>query len=102
MKTLKVIIKKKYFDLIVSGEKKEEYREVKPFWISRLSKKYDKIKLTNGYNKNSPFVVCEMIDVEIKEVYFEITNETKYVFAIKLGEILEKSLREDSQLKMNI
>lgn len=29
-------IKKKWFDMIVSGEKKEEYREIKPYYESRL------------------------------------------------------------------
>lgn len=29
-------IKKKWFDMIASGEKTEEYREIKPHWISRL------------------------------------------------------------------
>lgn len=36
MKTLKHTIKKKWFDMILSGEKKEEYKEIKPFWLSRL------------------------------------------------------------------
>lgn len=29
-------IKKKWFDMIVSGEKKEEYREIKPYWSRRF------------------------------------------------------------------
>ena len=29
-------IKKKWFDMILSGEKKEEYREIKPYYRSRL------------------------------------------------------------------
>ena len=36
MKTLKLVLKKKWFDMIASGEKKEEYREIKPFWEKRL------------------------------------------------------------------
>ena len=30
-------IKKKWFDMILSGEKKEEYRELKPYYKSRFS-----------------------------------------------------------------
>lgn len=30
-------IKKKWFEMIASGEKKEEYREVKPYYTSRFS-----------------------------------------------------------------
>lgn len=31
-------IKRKWFDMIKSEEKKEEYREIKPYWASRLFK----------------------------------------------------------------
>ena len=36
MKILHLTLKKKWFDMILSGEKKEEYREIKPYWINRL------------------------------------------------------------------
>ena len=35
-KTLKLTLKKKWFDLLKSGEKIEEYREVKKHWIKQL------------------------------------------------------------------
>jgi len=35
-KTLHLVLKKKWFSLIESGEKLEEYREIKPYWASRL------------------------------------------------------------------
>ncbi len=35
-KILHLTLKKQWFDLILSGEKEEEYRELKPFWIRRL------------------------------------------------------------------
>ena len=53
-------IKKKWFDMILSGEKKEEYREIKPYYDSRLNKKVNfcestgygyYIFLRNGYSK---------------------------------------------------
>jgi hypothetical protein len=31
-------IKKQWFDMIASGEKKEEYREIKPYYTSRIAK----------------------------------------------------------------
>lgn len=37
MKTLTLTLKKKWFDLIKSGEKKEEYREVKAYYVGRLT-----------------------------------------------------------------
>lgn len=36
MKTLKLTLKKKWFDMIESGEKPEEYREITRYWIGRL------------------------------------------------------------------
>lgn len=35
-KTLTLSLKKKWFDMIASGEKTEEYREIKPYWEKRL------------------------------------------------------------------
>ncbi len=29
-------IKRKWFDMILSGKKKEEYREIKPYWTTRI------------------------------------------------------------------
>lgn len=52
-------IKKKWFDLIASGHKKQEYREIKPYYNSRFRKHvisqepFDCI-LRNGYSCKSP------------------------------------------------
>lgn len=53
-------IKRKWFDMIVSGEKKEEYREIKPYWTSRILRYgYAGIKfvvrIKNGYQKDAPY-----------------------------------------------
>ena len=54
-------IKKKWFDMILSGEKKEEYREIKPYWVARLVKNGypNTVILRNGYRKDSPQITCE-------------------------------------------
>ena len=36
MKTLDLILKGKWYDMIDAGIKKEEYRDIKPYWIKRL------------------------------------------------------------------
>ena len=67
-------IKKKWFDMIVSGEKKEEYREIKPYYDKRLLNYFEytdygtfivinpyitkPIIFRNGYSKNSPQIKC--------------------------------------------
>lgn len=54
MKYLHLTLKKNWFDLILSGEKKEEYREIKPYWEKRLiGKTYDKVIFRNGYATNA-------------------------------------------------
>ena len=59
-------IKKKWFDMIASGEKKEEYREVTPYYDSRF-KRYEGQQITvcfrNGYRADSPKIYCEVIPV---------------------------------------
>lgn len=75
-------IKKKWFDMIKSGEKKEEYREIKPYYDSRFyhikaipiektqSDSLAEFKIhietikevifRNGYSKNSPSIKCKV------------------------------------------
>lgn len=89
MKTLHLVVNKKWFDQIKSGEKKEEYREVKPFWEKRLSKEYDQILFQLGYSKNAPKMVLELIDKEQREIIHEhFGNIPIQVFVLKLGNIL--------------
>lgn len=35
-KVLHLSVKKQWFDMISAGEKTEEYREIKPYWVARL------------------------------------------------------------------
>lgn len=60
-------IKKKWFDMILSGDKKEEYREIKPYYDSRFRIRNEDearkliLLFRNGYRKNSPAIKCEVI-----------------------------------------
>ncbi len=78
METLKIIIKGEYFDMIKSGEKKIEYREVTPFWTSRLFDKegkkrsYDSVLFINGYNKDARRLTTEFKGVTIKNGVYNI------------------------------
>lgn len=69
-------IKKKWFYMIKSGEKKEEYREIKPYWTKRfynllehthvhlynceinLISARGTVVFKNGYSKNAPQIKC--------------------------------------------
>lgn len=95
MKVLHLTLKKKWFDMIVSGEKKEEYREIKPFWIKRFlngsqnidpsvlndkmkplslseytylefwRKEFDIIVFKNGYSAFAPSITIDWVGLEV-------------------------------------
>lgn len=65
-----LLIKKKWFDMIKSGEKKEDYREIKPYYDKRLKREFNicsefegishVVMLRNGYSKSSPTLKCSV------------------------------------------
>lgn len=65
MSTLRIVIKQPYFDQIADGSKTIEYREIKPFWESRLydangkKKEYDTIEFVNGYNSDAKKMITK-------------------------------------------
>jgi ASC-1-like (ASCH) protein len=88
-KILHLTLKKKWFDLIKSGEKKEEYREIKQYFITRLQgRTYDFIIFRNGYSKTSPKIKVKYLGVQIKMIINPMTEVYQSVFAIQLGKIL--------------
>lgn len=54
--TLHLNLKKKWFDMVLSGEKRQEYRDYTPYWIVRMEtvrrEGIDNITFSNGYAKN--------------------------------------------------
>lgn len=91
MTTLHLTLKKKWFDLIKSGSKTEEYREIKSYWDKRLVKNYTQIKFRNGYAKNSPNFIIELkgIEVGFGNVQYGAPSTNK-VYILKLGNIIER------------
>lgn len=49
--TLHLTLKKRWWDMIERGEKREEYREIKPYWTQRLCR-YGKDAPEDGTEKN--------------------------------------------------
>ena len=102
-KVLHLIFQKKYFDKILKGEKKQEYRGYTDFYISKLCnldhkekriidiKKFDYGLFQLGYSKNAP-----QLKIEIKEIFCEgeVDENDKIIpektqFIIVLGNIQE-------------
>lgn len=81
-KILRLTLKKKWFDLIASGEKGYELREDKPFWQARLLetdgslRDYDEIHATNGYGPQFPFLRVEYL------APYRLTQQAAQEFAV--------------------
>ena len=96
MKELKLVLKKKWFDMIASGEKKEEYRDFSEYWQSRLLEKgrwdvrpFDAVTFFLGYTKNRPSITFRLILIGYGEGRPEWGAEPgKKYFIIYLGKRL--------------
>lgn len=84
-KVLTLTVSKQWFDIIADGEKTEEYREIKPYWIKRLTtncevvydvaaetycgkvlyRHYTHVLFINGYRKDSPRIEKEIERITI-------------------------------------
>lgn len=60
MKTLHLVLKRKWFEMIASGIKTEEYREIKPYWEKRLL----------DYKGLSDYYVTYHDELTIKRLFF--------------------------------
>jgi hypothetical protein len=66
IKVLHLTLKRKWFDLIRSGTKTEEYREIKQFWNKRLfAHKFTHVCFRNGYKRNAPTHWVELGAIEV-------------------------------------
>ena len=81
MKTLTLSLKKQWFDMIKAGEKKEEYREQREYWIKRLltcSEKFlDALWANASVYPNS----TEILNRDLKNC-FRIKHFDRLVFTI--------------------
>lgn len=60
MKTLNLVLKHKWYDMIDRGEKTEEYREIKPYWEKRLL----------DYKGLSAYYEEHYKEIRIKQLFF--------------------------------
>lgn len=114
MNILTLIIKQKFFDQIISGEKREETREIRPKTERKYVVldnedaivavvKYDAIRFYVGYNKDRDTMLVRVegsiietiVDENDKEVYFTENGEEYIMCNIvyQLGEILEQNTK---------
>lgn len=90
MKILHFTLSKRWFEMIVRGEKREEYREIKDYWIKRLEgKDYDAIQFRNGYSPTSPTVLVYLNRIVKRVGKPEWGAPEHPVYVLKLGAIIE-------------
>ncbi len=90
MTILHLTVKKKWFDLIASGDKKIEYREFKSYWKGRLMVErqyirddFEEVHFRNGYSKDAPFMRVECLGIVTMRPGWTI------MYAPRNGEILK-------------
>ncbi|NDV46123.1 ASCH domain-containing protein [Paludibacter sp. 221] len=102
--------------MVLSGDKKEEYREIKPYWMKRLTfcfmggfvackynscggrhehcmnamnDVYTHVEFRNGYSSKSPKILLELKGIIVGKGHKEWGAPDDNVFIIRLGEIIE-------------
>lgn len=96
MKVLELPLKAKWYDMIESGVKSEEYREIKPYWISRFMRRksdgsllyqfktYTHVRFRYGYTKRTMTFEIEGLDTGVGNTEWgAIPNRQMYI--IKIG-----------------
>jgi len=83
--------------MILSGEKTEEYREIKSYWTKRIAPelftpcdRYDRIIFRNGYAHDAPEMTIELVSIFLgtgNPRWGAIPLREYYV--LQLGKILE-------------
>lgn len=85
-RVLHLTLKRCWFNKILSGRKRYEFREAKPYWTVRLENKiYDTVIFKNGYAKSAPKMKMQLLQIK-KRKY----KGNEY-YCIELGQILESS-----------
>lgn len=72
MNILKLTLRRKWFDMILRGEKKEEYREIKVSWTRRLmrSNDIDSVYCPEYWNDATEAMLNDTVEQDHFDIYF--------------------------------
>ena len=98
-------IKRKWYEMILSGEKKEEYREIKPYYMSRFKRVFSmyphsfipygndehEVVFRNGYGREAPqFTAICSLDIKEGRPEWGADPGMEY-YALTVKEIIQKN-----------
>ena len=110
-------IKKQWFDMILAGIKKEEYRERKEYWKKRFVRYFGygyselpdgsfgwrflpgtkEVIFRNGYKKNAPEITA-LVSISEKEGNPEwVAKEGEIYYTLKIAQIISKQNIQESK-----
>ena len=84
MKILYLPLKAKWYNMIDSGVKQEDYRDIKPYWSKRLNKQYTHVVFSYGYTKRRMTFKIAKIITGYGRTELGAPSD-KEVFIIKIG-----------------
>lgn len=90
MKTLHLVLKHKWYDMIEAGVKTEEYRNRTPYWEKRLVQAVlngliDRVTFHRGYTNTTMTFIIEAVTVDFGLTYWGAPKDVM-VNIINLGE----------------
>ena len=103
MKVLHLVLKKKWYDMIATGQKTEEYRSITSYWGSRLIegwldfgngvfrvyKDFDAICFHLGYTKHTMMFECLGIKIGTGVLEWGAESDKRY-YIISIGKRLNQ------------
>lgn len=83
MDKITTTIQREFLKSIADRTKRVEYREIKPYWIGRLSKVKTPflLRLINGMQQNAPEVTVKIVSVR--------KNNRSRQFELAIGEVID-------------
>lgn len=95
---LSLVLKGKWYDMIASGEKREEYRDDKPYWNTRISRWFNEgmakvhhvVAFSRGYARPTMFFRVDALTRVPRRTNYLVWGEpTSSHWVIGLGERVE-------------
>ena len=99
-----LVLKAKWYGMIIYGEKHEEYREYKDFWIKRICKFWNNtrdedifrkepltkiVAFSRGYRKADLFFIIDGIETREESIHPDWGEPSGKHFVIRLGERIQ-------------